>query len=81
MGHGVIGFAALVVVSAVDIATAGAQHWYGKGAWCIQPPIGGGSWECMYYSEAQCRARSVIAVLQAASPIQQTSGRAERGSR
>src|SRR5215216_2989891 len=34
---GVIGFAALVVVSAVDIATACAQHWYGKGTWCIQP--------------------------------------------
>ena len=54
--HGVIGFAAFVVVSAVDIATARAQHWHGKGTWCIQPPIGGGSWECMYYSEAQCRA-------------------------
>ena len=56
MRHVAMGLAALVVAFALNMTTANAQHWYGKGTWCIQPPIGGGSWECMYYSEAQCRA-------------------------
>jgi hypothetical protein len=55
MRHLAIGLAALGAALAAGTATASAQHWYGKGTWCIQPPIGGGSWECMYYSEAQCR--------------------------
>jgi Protein of unknown function (DUF3551) len=56
MRHVLIGFAALVAVSAAGIAPSSAQHWEGHGTWCIQPPIGGGSWTCYYYSEAQCRA-------------------------
>ena len=55
MRHILIGFAALVAASAAGIAPSSAQHWQGHGTWCIQPPIGGGSWTCYYYSEAQCR--------------------------
>jgi hypothetical protein len=56
MRHVLIGFAALVAASAAGIAPSNAQGWSGHGTWCIQPPIGGGSWTCYYYSEAQCRA-------------------------
>jgi hypothetical protein len=56
MRHVLIGFAALVAASAAGMAPSSAQHWQGRGTWCTVPPIGGGSWGCYYYSEAQCRA-------------------------
>src|SRR3982074_3412760 len=55
MRHVLIGFAALVAASAAGIAPSSAQGWQGRGTWCIQPPIGGGSMGCYYYSHRQCR--------------------------
>jgi hypothetical protein len=55
MRHALIGFAALVAASAAGIAPSSAQGWQGRGTWCTQPPIGGGSMNCYYYSERQCR--------------------------
>jgi hypothetical protein len=55
MRHGLIGLAALTTATLAGIAPSSAQHWQGNGTWCVQPPIGGGSWSCYYYSEAQCR--------------------------
>jgi len=43
---------------AAVVSTSNAQHWQGHGTWCIQPPIGGGTWSCYYYSERQCQATS-----------------------
>src|SRR5262245_65779613 len=54
MRYVMIGLIALAAASLADVAPASAQHWVGRGTWCIQPPIGGGSWTCYYYSERQC---------------------------
>ena len=51
-----IGSAALLVATLAGVGSGSAQHWVGRGTWCIQPPIGGGSWTCYYYSLRQCRA-------------------------
>jgi hypothetical protein len=37
-------------------APANAQYWQGNGTWCIQPPVGGGIWQCSFYSYEQCEA-------------------------
>jgi Protein of unknown function (DUF3551) len=55
MRNALLGTAALIAASLAGIAPGHAQHWQGRGTWCIEPPMGGGIWECSYYSERQCR--------------------------
>jgi hypothetical protein len=56
MRHVLIGAAALAAATFAGVAPGHAEYWQGHGTWCIQPPIGGGSWGCYYYSQRQCEA-------------------------
>jgi Protein of unknown function (DUF3551) len=54
MRIGLIGLAALVAALVGGAEPAGAQYWQGRGSWCIEPPIGGGTWNCSFYNRWQC---------------------------
>jgi hypothetical protein len=56
MRSALIGLSALTAVLLVSVQPSGAQYWQGRGTWCIQPPVGGGTWRCQYYSYQQCEA-------------------------
>ena len=51
-----IGLAAVAGALVFGVQPGSAQFWQGRGTWCTVPPVGGGTWHCGYYSEAQCRA-------------------------
>lgn len=48
--------AVLMSILVLGAERADAQYWQGTGTWCTVPLIGGGTWSCSYYSEAQCQA-------------------------
>ena len=56
MRSALIGLSALTSALLLSVQPSSAQYWQGRGTWCIQPPVGGGTWQCHYYSYNQCEA-------------------------
>ena len=54
MRFALIGLSALASAFLFVPTPGNAQYWQGKGTWCIQPPVGGGIWDCSYYNRWQC---------------------------